>query len=111
MDMKTGAMRVSVEESSRLRAQQMQEPGEGGRPGGRGAESALSLQQREGGVAWEDRSQDREEPNHHRLRERSLDFILKGMEGLLGAVAVGGPVFKTLPFHHRGCRIDPWSGN
>ena len=31
MDMKTGAMRVSVEESSRLRAQQMQEPD---RPGG-----------------------------------------------------------------------------
>ena len=78
------------QECSRLRAQQVQEPG-GGQTWWLSGRNCLVIPAPEGGVAPEDR----EVPNHHRLREISLDFILKGMEGLLGVVQWLRPCVST----------------
>ena len=90
MDVKAEATGFSVEECSRLRAQQVQEPG-GGQTWWLSGRNCLVIPAPEGGVAPEDR----EVPNHHRLREISLDFILKGMEGLLGVVQWLRPCVST----------------
>ena len=90
MDVKAEARGFSVEECSRLRAQQVQEPG-GGQTWWLSGRNCLVIPAPEGGVA----SEDREEPNHHRLWEISLDFILKGMEGLLGVVQWLRPCTST----------------
>ena len=90
MDVKAEATGFSVEECSRLRAQQVQEPG-GGQTWWLSGRNCHVIPAPEGGVAPEDR----EVPNHHRLREISLDFILKGMEGLLGVVQWLRPCVST----------------